>query len=80
MGLYLLNCKVLCLHSTFLVSARIFDYLFTTKEVGKGTGLGLTIVRQIIVEKHGGSLEVQSKVGQGTEFRIRLPIAGQRSV
>ena len=56
------------------VRARIFDHLFTTKEVGKGTGLGLAIARQIVVEKHGGSLDVKSELGQGTEFCIRLPI------
>jgi PAS domain S-box-containing protein len=56
------------------VKARIFDHLFTTKSVGKGTGLGLAIARQIIVEKHGGSIDVQSELGQGTEFCIRLPI------
>ncbi|MGG6293696.1 trifunctional serine/threonine-protein kinase/ATP-binding protein/sensor histidine kinase [Leptolyngbya sp. AN02str] len=56
------------------VQAKIFDHLFTTKGVGKGTGLGLAISRQIVVEKHGGSLEVQSGVGQGSEFLIRLPI------
>lgn len=56
------------------VKARIFDHLFTTKGVGKGTGLGLAIARQIVVEKHGGSLEVQSEVGRGTEFLIQLPI------
>jgi signal transduction histidine kinase len=50
--------------------------LFTTKGVGKGTGLGLAIARQIVVEKHGGSLDVQSELDQGTEFCIRLPIAG----
>jgi two-component system, NtrC family, sensor kinase len=54
--------------------ARIFEQSFTTKVVGKGTGLGLAIARQIIVEKHGGSLEVQSTAGQGTEFCIRLPM------
>lgn len=57
------------------VKARIFDHLFTTKDVGKGTGLGLTIARQVVVERHGGNLEVQSEVGQGTEFLIRLPIS-----
>jgi signal transduction histidine kinase len=57
------------------VSTRIFDHLFTTKGVGKGTGLGLAVARQIVVEKHGGSLEVQSELGQGTEFCIRLAIA-----
>lgn len=61
---------------TETVRSRIFDHLFTTKGVGKGTGLGLAIARQIVVEKHGGSLEVYSKLGQGTEFCIRLPIVG----
>ena len=56
------------------VKSRIFDHLFTTKAVGKGTGLGLEIARQIVVEKHNGSLEVQSEVGNGTKFAIRLPI------
>ena len=56
------------------VKERIFDHLFTTKGVGKGTGLGLAIARQIIVEKHGGSLEVESDLGKGTKFCIRLPI------
>ncbi len=58
------------------VKQKVFDHLFTTKEVGKGTGLGLAIARQIVVEKHGGSLEVQSELGRGTEFCIRLAIAG----
>lgn len=53
---------------------RIFDHLFTTKEVGKGTGLGLAIARQIIVEKHGGTIEVYSSPGEGTEFVIEIPI------
>lgn len=56
------------------VCARIFDRKFTTKEIGKGTGLGLAITHQVIVEKHGGSLEVQSEIGKGTEFLIRLPV------
>ncbi len=56
------------------VQAKIFDHLFTTKEVGKGTGLGLAIARQIVVEKHDGSLNVWSEVGQGTEFCVTLPI------
>ncbi|OCQ99336.1 serine/threonine protein kinase [Nostoc sp. MBR 210] len=56
------------------VQKKIFDHLFTTKAVGKGTGLGLAIARQIVVEKHGGRLEVQSQVGQGSEFCIYLPI------
>ncbi len=56
------------------LQTKVFDYLFTTKGVGKGTGLGLAIARQIVVERHGGSLEVQSQIGQGTEFLISLPI------
>ncbi|MFN6535317.1 MAG: AAA family ATPase [Nostoc sp. EkiNYC01] len=56
------------------VKSKIFDRLFTTKEVGKGTGLGLAIARQIVVEKHDGRLEVQSELGQGTEFSISLLI------
>ena len=57
------------------VKARIFEHLFTTKGVGKGTGLGLAIAKQIIVEAHGGKLEVQSELGKGTEFRIQLPLS-----
>ncbi|MGI0490343.1 AAA family ATPase [Alkalinema pantanalense CENA528] len=56
------------------VKARIFDHLFTTKGVGQGTGLGLAIARQIVEEKHGGLLAVESQVGQGSTFVIQLPI------
>ncbi len=55
------------------VKNRIFYYLFTPKRVAKGTGLGLAIARQIVVEKHGGAIEVNSVLGQGTEFAIVLP-------
>jgi signal transduction histidine kinase len=51
---------------------RIFDPFFTTKEVGKGTGLGLYIAFGI-VEQHGGTVEVISKKGEGTEFIVFLP-------
>jgi len=56
---------------------RIFDPFFTTKEVGKGTGQGLSIARSIIVERHGGEIDVTSEVGAGTQFTIRLPVAGR---
>ncbi|MBH8573312.1 AAA family ATPase [Nostocaceae cyanobacterium CENA369] len=59
------------------VKSCIFNHLFTTKDVGKGTGLGLSISRQIIVENHAGSLMCESVVGQGTEFIISIPIAGE---
>ncbi|NJK68854.1 MAG: HAMP domain-containing protein [Microcoleus sp. SU_5_3] len=58
------------------VKAKIFDHLFTTKAVGKGTGLGLAIARQIVVEKHGGSIVVDSTLGEGTEFTILFPLKG----
>ncbi|MBW4658294.1 MAG: GAF domain-containing protein [Drouetiella hepatica Uher 2000/2452] len=53
---------------------RIFDPFFTTKSIGKGTGMGLSISYQIIVEKHGGKLECFSNPNQGTEFVIQIPI------
>ena len=53
---------------------RIYDPFFTTKEVGKGTGQGLAIAHSVVVKKHGGTIEVQSEVGRGTSFLIRLPI------
>ncbi|MBD2165355.1 AAA family ATPase [Calothrix membranacea FACHB-236] len=56
------------------VKAHIFDHLFTTKSVGKGTGLGLAIAQQIVEEKHGGRIHVNSVVGEGTEFVISIPI------
>jgi signal transduction histidine kinase len=54
---------------------RIFDAFFTTKKAGEGTGLGLDIVRKI-VEKHGGTISVDSEVGRGSVFTVSLPIAG----
>src|SRR5262249_54957346 len=55
---------------------RIFDPFFTTKKVGKGTGQGLAIVRRVVVDRHGGTIDVQSKLGQATRFVVRLPVEG----
>ena len=55
------------------VKQRIFDNYFTTKAVGKGTGLGLSITKQIITQKHGGTIEINSEVGRYTEFIITIP-------
>ncbi|OUL31141.1 histidine kinase [Nostoc sp. T09] len=54
--------------------AKIFETFFTTKPRGVGTGMGLSISYQIVVEKHGGHLSCKSEVGSGTEFIISLPI------
>ncbi|MEO8550021.1 MAG: ATP-binding protein [Kofleriaceae bacterium] len=58
------------------VVEKIFDPFFTTKEIGRGSGQGLAIARAVIVDKHHGRLDVATRVGQGTTFTIRLPIAG----
>jgi two-component system NtrC family sensor kinase len=55
---------------------KIFDPFFTTKEVGKGTGQGLAISRSIVVDRHGGSIGLDSGVGKGTRMTIRLPVTG----
>lgn len=55
------------------VLPRIFDPFFTTKDVGKGSGLGLFVVYEII-EKHGGCIAAESEPGKGTAFHIRLPL------
>jgi two-component system, NtrC family, sensor kinase len=56
------------------IQERIFEPFFTSKPVGKGTGLGMSISHQIITEKHGGHLKCASTLGQGTEFMIQIPI------
>ena len=55
------------------ILSKIFDPFFTTKEVGKGTGQGLAIVRNVIINKHDGDIEVESTEGEGSTFVIHLP-------
>lgn len=57
---------------------RIFDPFFTTKQVGKGTGQGLAIAHNIIVEQHGGAIDLESEEGKGATFLLRLPLQGSQ--
>jgi signal transduction histidine kinase len=52
---------------------KLFQPFFTTKPTGEGTGLGLSITYDIVTQQHGGSIAVDSKVGEYSEFMIRLP-------
>jgi two-component system NtrC family sensor kinase len=58
---------------------NIFTPFFTTKDIGCGTGLGLPVVHGIVTG-HGGVINVESKIGQGTRFEIRLPVKGPRKI
>jgi signal transduction histidine kinase len=58
------------------VQARAFEPFYTTKDVGKGTGLGLDISRRIIVERHSGDIAIESEPGR-TVMRVTLPLRGQ---
>jgi signal transduction histidine kinase len=55
------------------VAARAFEAFYTTKDVGKGTGLGLDIARRIVEERHGGTITIDSHPG-GTVMRVRIPV------
>ena len=61
------------------VRAKIFNPFFTTKPTGEGTGLGLSISHDIVVQEHGGRLEVDTAPGEFTEFIVRLPRHGKKS-
>lgn len=56
------------------VQSKLFDPFFTTKAVGKGTGMGMAISYQIVVDRHGGELLCESSLTGGTQFTIRLPV------
>jgi len=60
------------------VQPKIFDPFFTTKEVGKGTGLGLTVA-YAIVQEHGGRIRLESRPGAGASFYVELPVSGKAS-
>jgi signal transduction histidine kinase len=55
------------------IKDKLFQPFFTTKPTGKGTGLGLSISYDIVIQQHGGSISVDSKVGDFTEFVVTLP-------
>ena len=57
-----------------LVKMRLYENFFTTKPIGKGTGLGMGITRDIVENKHGGKLTFESTEGEGTSFTITIPI------
>lgn len=59
------------------IRGKIFNPFFTTKEIGQGTGQGLSIAHSLVVDKHGGTIEFETEVGRGTTFSVRLPIDGQ---
>ncbi len=56
------------------IRRKIFDSFFTTKEVGKGTGQGLAIAHSVIVDKHQGTIAIESEMGRGATFIVRLPL------
>lgn len=61
------------------IQGRIFDPFFTTKQVGRGTGQGLSIIHQIVVQMHGGSIRFTTQEGRGTQFYVILPTKQHRN-
>lgn len=59
------------------IREKVFEHFFTTKDVGQGSGQGLTLARAIVVDNHAGALTFESEPGRGTTFFVRLPIRGK---
>jgi len=62
------------------IRERVFDPFFTTKGVGRGSGQGLALARAAIVDRHGGTIELETQVGTGTTFVVRIPVRGRVQV
>lgn len=61
------------------VRERMFDPFFTTKTGGRNTGQGLAMARAIVVDRHGGAITVETEIGKGTTFTLRLPVEGKKA-
>jgi signal transduction histidine kinase len=61
------------------IRGKIFDYLFTTKDVGKGTGLGLAMVHNVVTTNFQGQVSLDSEVGRGTTFTLTIPLAAEKA-
>jgi len=77
------NCAEICIRDTGVgipekIRSRIFDPFFTTREVGQGTGQGLAVAHNVIVNTHRGSISVESQEGAGATFIVRLPLEAAR--
>ena len=62
------------------IRERIFEPFFPTKPMGKGSGQALPLVRNVVIQKHGGRVEVESEVNVGTTFTLRLPLESSSQV
>ena len=62
------------------IKDKLFQPFFTTKPTGEGTGLGLSISYDIVTQQHGGTIDVDSRVGEFTEFTVRLPRAYRATI